>query len=49
MPVQPIGPKDGIISQYLADTGMLGVDQKGTAPDEAWDKAVKTIDNALDQ
>ncbi|MEU1115659.1 MULTISPECIES: ABC transporter substrate-binding protein [unclassified Streptomyces] len=49
VPVQPIGPKDGIISQYLADTGMLGVDQKGTAPDEAWDKAVKTIDNALDQ
>ncbi|MEV8015014.1 ABC transporter substrate-binding protein [Streptomyces sp. NPDC086554] len=49
VPVQPIGPKDGIISQYLADTGMLGIDQKGTAPDKAWDKAVKTIDNALDQ
>ncbi|GHC43674.1 ABC transporter substrate-binding protein [Streptomyces flavofungini] len=49
VPVQPIGPKDGIISQYLADTGMLGVDQKGTSPDKAWDKAVKTIDNALDQ
>ncbi|MFH8792431.1 ABC transporter substrate-binding protein [Streptomyces sp. NPDC017941] len=49
VPVQPIGPKDGIISQYLADTGMLGVDQKGTSPDKAWDKAMKTIDNALDQ
>ncbi|MEV0441782.1 extracellular solute-binding protein [Streptomyces spectabilis] len=49
VPVQPIGPKDGIISQYLADTGMLGVDQKGTSPDKAWGKAVKTIDNALDQ
>ncbi|MFD9908964.1 ABC transporter substrate-binding protein [Streptomyces sp. NPDC059063] len=49
VPVQPIGPKDGIISQYLADTGMLGVDQKGTDPDKAWGKAVKTIDNALDQ
>ncbi|GHE98706.1 sugar-binding protein [Streptomyces longispororuber] len=49
VPVQPIGPKDGIIQQYLADTGMLGVDQKGTSPDKAWDKVTKTIDNALDQ
>lgn len=49
VPVQPIGPKDGIIQQYLADNGMLAVDQKGTSPDKAWDKAVKTIDNALDQ
>ncbi|WP_415952225.1 ABC transporter substrate-binding protein [Streptomyces sp. KLOTTS4A1] len=48
-PVQILGPKDLIIAQNLADVGMLQVDQKGTDPDEAWDKAVKSIDNALDQ
>ncbi len=48
-PVQILGPKDLIIAQNLADVGMLQVDQKGTAPDKAWDKAVKSIDNALDQ
>ncbi|MER7172662.1 ABC transporter substrate-binding protein [Streptomyces mesophilus] len=48
-PVQILGPKDLIIAQNLADVGMLQVDQKGTDPDAAWDKAVKSIDNALDQ
>ncbi|MFI6941845.1 ABC transporter substrate-binding protein [Streptomyces sp. NPDC050418] len=48
-PVQILGPKDLIIAQNLADVGMLQVDQKGTDPDEAWDKAMKSIDNALDQ
>ncbi|WP_199549865.1 ABC transporter substrate-binding protein [Streptomyces sp. N35] len=48
-PVQILGPKDLIIAQNLADVGMLQVDQKGTAPDKAWDKAMKSIDNALDQ
>ncbi|SDK96555.1 ABC transporter substrate-binding protein [Streptomyces indicus] len=48
-PVQILGPKDLIIAQNLADVGMLQVDQKGTDPDEAWNKAVKSIDNALDQ
>ncbi|NGO80999.1 extracellular solute-binding protein [Streptomyces sp. YC504] len=48
-PVQILGPKDLIIAQNLADVGMLQVDQKGTDPDAAWDKAMKSIDNALDQ
>ncbi|MEV7088587.1 ABC transporter substrate-binding protein [Streptomyces sp. NPDC093085] len=49
VPVQVLGPKDGIISQNLADVGMLQVDQKGTSPKDGWNAAVKAIDNALDQ
>ncbi|MFJ1645796.1 ABC transporter substrate-binding protein [Streptomyces sp. NPDC088258] len=49
VPVQVLGPKDGIIAQNLADVGMLQVDQKGTSPKDGWNKAVKAIDNALDQ
>ncbi|MFJ7997368.1 extracellular solute-binding protein [Streptomyces sp. NPDC096310] len=49
VPVQILGPKDGIISQNLADVGMLQVDQKGTSPKDGWNAAVKAIDNALDQ
>ncbi|MFI6682478.1 extracellular solute-binding protein [Streptomyces sp. NPDC050485] len=48
-PVQILGPKDLIISQNLADIGMLQVDQKGKSPQQGWDAAVKAIDNALDQ
>ncbi|MEE1802453.1 MULTISPECIES: ABC transporter substrate-binding protein [unclassified Streptomyces] len=49
VPVQILGPKDGIISQNLADVGMLQVDQKGTSSKDGWNAAVKAIDNALDQ
>ncbi|MFE3824060.1 extracellular solute-binding protein [Streptomyces sp. NPDC059092] len=49
VPVQVLGPKDGIIAQNLADVGMLQVDQKGTSPKDGWNAAVKAIDNALDQ
>ncbi|MFE2938985.1 extracellular solute-binding protein [Streptomyces sp. NPDC059255] len=49
VPVQILGPKDGIIAQNLADVGMLQVDQKGTSSKDGWNAAVKAIDNALDQ
>ncbi|MFE1442118.1 extracellular solute-binding protein [Streptomyces sp. NPDC058739] len=47
-PVQVIGPKDQIIQQGLTDNGVILVAQ-GKSPKEAWETAVKTIDNNLDQ
>ncbi|MBG0855013.1 extracellular solute-binding protein [Streptomyces spinoverrucosus] len=47
-PVQVIGPKDQIIQQGLTDNGVILVAQ-GKSAKEAWDTAVKTIDNNLDQ
>ncbi|MEU5315830.1 extracellular solute-binding protein [Streptomyces sp. NPDC021056] len=48
IPVQTIGPKDQIIQQGLTDNGVILVTQ-GKSAKEAWDNAVKTIDNNLDQ
>ncbi|AZP18046.1 extracellular solute-binding protein [Streptomyces aquilus] len=48
IPVQTIGPKDQIIQQGLTDNGVVLVTQ-GKSPKDAWDNAVKTIDNNLDQ
>ncbi|MBZ9640767.1 extracellular solute-binding protein [Streptomyces sp. PSKA30] len=48
IPVQTIGPKDQIIQQGLTDNGVILVTQ-GKSPEEAWNNAVKTIDNNLDQ
>ncbi|MFD5127169.1 ABC transporter substrate-binding protein [Streptomyces olindensis] len=47
-PVQVIGPKDQIIMQGLTDNGVILV-TKGKSAKEAWDSAIKTIDNKLDQ
>ncbi|MFJ4472420.1 ABC transporter substrate-binding protein [Streptomyces sp. NPDC089424] len=47
-PVQVIGPKDQIIQQGLTDNGVILVAQ-GKSAKEAWETAVKTIDNNLDQ
>ncbi|MEU0072504.1 extracellular solute-binding protein [Streptomyces sp. NPDC006332] len=47
-PVQVIGPKDQIIQQGLSDNGVILV-TKGKSAQEAWDSAVKSIDNKLDQ
>ncbi|MFD5567234.1 ABC transporter substrate-binding protein [Streptomyces cadmiisoli] len=47
-PVQVIGPKDQIIQQGLTDNGVVLVTQ-GKSAEEAWETAVKTIDNNLDQ
>ncbi|MFF1299439.1 MULTISPECIES: ABC transporter substrate-binding protein [unclassified Streptomyces] len=48
IPVQTIGPKDQIIQQGLTDNGVILVTQGKSAKD-AWENAVKTIDNNLDQ
>ncbi|MFJ5263667.1 extracellular solute-binding protein [Streptomyces sp. NPDC088387] len=47
-PVQVIGPKDQIIQQGLTDNGVILVAQ-GKSAEEAWNTAVKTIDNNLEQ
>ncbi|WP_328771383.1 ABC transporter substrate-binding protein [Streptomyces sp. NBC_00286] len=47
-PIQTIGPKDQIIQQGLTDNGVILVTQ-GKSPKEAWDTAVKTIDNNLEK
>ncbi len=49
VPRAPIGPKDALVSQTLADVGMLQVDQTGRAPDSAWRASMQAIDNALDR
>ncbi|MTE19167.1 extracellular solute-binding protein [Streptomyces sp. TRM43335] len=49
VPTQVIGPKDQIVQENIANTGLLQIDQKGVSPDEAWESAVKTVDNALDE
>ncbi|CAM5433673.1 ABC transporter substrate-binding protein [Streptomyces aurantiogriseus] len=48
LPVQVVGPKDQIIQQGLTDNGVILVTQ-GKSPKEAWDNAVKTIDNNLEK
>ncbi|MFD4523231.1 ABC transporter substrate-binding protein [Streptomyces sp. NPDC058470] len=48
IPVQTIGPKDQIIQQGLTDNGVVLVTQ-GKSPEEAWNNAVKTIDNNLEK
>ncbi|MFK4184043.1 ABC transporter substrate-binding protein [Streptomyces sparsogenes] len=49
IPTQVLGPKDQIIRQNITDIGLLQVDQQGKSPEDAWEAATKTIDNALDQ
>ncbi|MER7620286.1 extracellular solute-binding protein [Streptomyces sp. NPDC126503] len=49
VPRAPVGPKDALVAQILADTGMLQVDQTGRSPASAWDAALRAIDNALDR
>jgi cellobiose transport system substrate-binding protein len=48
LPVQVVGPKDQIIQQGLTDNGVILVTQ-GKSPKEAWENAVKTIDNNLEK
>lgn len=46
VPVQILGPKDQIVAETLAE-GIRQVEQQGKSPEEGWDSAVKSIDNAL--
>lgn len=48
LPVQVVGAKDQIIQQGLTDNGVILVTQ-GKSPKDAWDNAVKTIDNNLEK
>ncbi|WP_030418345.1 extracellular solute-binding protein [Streptomyces sp. SCSIO 75703] len=48
IPTQVIGPKDQIVQQGLSDNGVILVTQGKSAKD-AWETAVKTIDNNLEK
>ncbi|MBQ0829125.1 ABC transporter substrate-binding protein [Streptomyces tagetis] len=48
IPTQVIGPKDQIMQQGLTDNGVILVTQGKSAKD-AWETAVKTIDNNLEK
>ncbi|WP_344630926.1 ABC transporter substrate-binding protein [Streptomyces glaucosporus] len=49
IPTQVIGPKDQVIQENIARTGLLQIEQKGLSPAKAWDAATKAVDNALDE
>ncbi|MEV6108280.1 extracellular solute-binding protein [Streptomyces sp. NPDC051940] len=49
IPVQVLGPKDQIIQQNIGQVGLLQIEQGKKNPDDAWDAAMKAVDNALDQ
>ncbi|WP_340561345.1 ABC transporter substrate-binding protein [Streptomyces sp. GSL17-111] len=49
IPTQIIGPKDQIIAENIGRSGVRQVEQKGLSPEDAWQEAVKAVDNALDE
>ncbi|MEE1928187.1 ABC transporter substrate-binding protein [Streptomyces sp. TRM 70351] len=49
IPTQIIGPKDQIIQDNIGRAGVRQVEVNGLSPDEAWEEAVKAVDNAIDK
>ncbi|WP_425833403.1 ABC transporter substrate-binding protein [Streptomyces fractus] len=45
----PIGANDGQVKTFLTDNGILDVEQRGTAPQKAWDNVKKLVDDKIDQ
>jgi cellobiose transport system substrate-binding protein len=48
IPTLIVGPRDQMIAEGLSN-GLLSAEQSNKSRDEAWDSAVKAIDNALDE
>lgn len=48
IPTSVVGPRDQTIREGLND-GLVKIESQGVAPDDAWDDAVRSIENALDQ
>jgi len=44
-----LGPKDQLIGETIVNVGVAQVEQQGKSPQQGWEAAVKSIDNALDQ
>jgi cellobiose transport system substrate-binding protein len=47
IPTLIVGPRDQVIQENLSN-GLLAAEQNGKARDKAWEDAVKTIENALE-
>jgi cellobiose transport system substrate-binding protein len=47
LPIQILGPKDGVIKDTISNVGLLSVDQQGVDPDEAWQKTMEEIQTAI--
>jgi cellobiose transport system substrate-binding protein len=46
LPVQIVGPKDGVVKDAFS-TGLLSIETQGKTPDEAWQTTLKNIKNAI--
>lgn len=44
-----LGPKDQVIGETLVNVGIAQVEQQGKSPQQGWDAATSSIDNALDE
>ncbi|RKN40504.1 extracellular solute-binding protein [Streptomyces hoynatensis] len=47
IPSSPIGPNDQIIQETFTNQALLSIEQNGTDPDDAWDDALSSLENAL--
>ena len=45
----PISRWDGQVKTFITDNGVLDIEQRGTAPDKAWQNVKKLIDDKIDQ
>lgn len=49
IPVQVLGPKDQVIKKTMSEVGIAQVEEQGKSPEEGWNAAMKSIENALDK
>lgn len=47
IPSSPIGPNDQQIQETFTNQGLLSIEQRGTAPEDAWNDVLSALDNAL--
>ncbi|MET9426708.1 ABC transporter substrate-binding protein [Streptomyces sp. NPDC003036] len=45
----PVSRYDGQVKTFITDNGILDIEQRGTAPDAAWENVKKLIDDKIDQ
>ncbi|MEE1753761.1 ABC transporter substrate-binding protein [Streptomyces sp. SP18CS02] len=45
----PVSRHDGQVKTFITDNGILDIEQRGTAPDKAWDNVKKLIEDKIDQ
>ncbi|MFF8842296.1 ABC transporter substrate-binding protein [Streptomyces sp. NPDC015127] len=44
----PVSRYDGQVKTFLTDNGILDIEQRGTAPDTAWENVKKLVDDKID-